>query len=118
YTDMLAQRGAAPAPAPSAAPSPPRRRAEAPARAPAATPAKKLSFKDKHALAALPARIDALHGEIARHAAILADGGLYGRDRTAFARATAALSAAQAELALAEERWLELELLRESVEGS
>ena len=39
------------------------------------------------------------------------------RDRKAFDEASAALAGAQAELAAAEEKWLELEILREDVAG-
>ena len=48
----------------------------------------------------------------------LSDPGLYARDRARFDRFTAALSAQQAELEVAEEEWLALELLREEVEGA
>ena len=48
----------------------------------------------------------------------LDDPGLYARDAKAFAETSAALAAAQAELAAAEERWLELEILREEIEGA
>ena len=47
----------------------------------------------------------------------LDDPGLYARDRKAFDETSAALAAAQAELAAAEEKWLELEILREDVAG-
>ena len=47
----------------------------------------------------------------------LDDPTLYGRDREAFESASKALATAQADLAAAEERWLELEMLREEVEG-
>ena len=47
----------------------------------------------------------------------LDDPALYARDRRAFDEASAALAAAQAELTAAEERWLELEILREEVAG-
>jgi ATP-binding cassette subfamily F protein uup len=40
---------------------------------------------------------------------------LYGRDPAAFARASAALEAARVELAAAEEAWLDLEALKESL---
>ena len=80
-------------------------------------PAKKLSFKDKHALTTLPAQIDALNTEIAGHAKRLADPNLYRSNQAAFAKTSAALSKAETALADAEERWLELELLRETVEG-
>ena len=47
----------------------------------------------------------------------LEDPGLYARDAKAFADTSAALAAAHTELAAAEERWLELEILREEIEG-
>ena len=47
----------------------------------------------------------------------LADPQLYARDRAAFDKTSKALAAAQAELSAAEERWLELELLRAQIEG-
>jgi ATP-binding cassette subfamily F protein uup len=42
---------------------------------------------------------------------------LYARDRQAFTQASEALSTAQSQLAAAEERWLELEMLREEIES-
>ena len=48
----------------------------------------------------------------------LDDRGLYARDRSAFAEVSTALAAAQRELSAAEEKWLELEILREQIEGS
>ena len=48
----------------------------------------------------------------------LDDPGLYARDPKAFADVSAALAATRSrELAAAEERWLELEMLREEIEG-
>ena len=79
--------------------------------------AKKLSFKDKHALESLPPRIKALEADIARHARILADPDLYRRDPKKFERASGAMAEAQTALAEAEERWLALEVMREEVEG-
>lgn len=78
---------------------------------------RKLSFKDKHALAALPKTMAALETEVAALSAKLADADLFRRDPTAFAAATNRLAGAQAELVLAEEQWLQLELLREELEG-
>ncbi len=111
YTDMLAQRGAPVMVARAAA------RTTQPSGASPARAARKLSFKDKHALETLPARIDELQRGIAKHTRVLADAGLYGRDPAAFRRATDALAEAETELAKAEERWLELEMLREELEG-
>jgi ABC transport system ATP-binding/permease protein len=45
------------------------------------------------------------------------DPDLYSRDAAAFAATSDALVAAQTELAEAEEKWLELEILREEIEG-
>ena len=46
----------------------------------------------------------------------LSDPELYNRDRKAFMAASEALAAAQSRLTAAEERWLELELMREAIE--
>ena len=50
-------------------------------------------------------------------AKLLADAGLYARDPKAFADASAKLTAAQAAKAKAEDEWLELEVIREGLEG-
>jgi ATP-binding cassette subfamily F protein uup len=47
----------------------------------------------------------------------LDDPTLYARDRDAFTETSAALAAMQSELAEAEDAWLELEILREEIEG-
>jgi ATP-binding cassette subfamily F protein uup len=46
----------------------------------------------------------------------LSDSGFYARDQKGFATASAKLVEAQGALAAAEERWLELEMLREELE--
>jgi ATP-binding cassette subfamily F protein uup len=114
YSDMLAQRGR-PATLAAYEPNQPGTGKKAPP-APSAAP-RKLSFKDKHALETLPKRMDQLQADIAKQRRILDDPRLYTRDRPGFERATQALQAAETELAAAEERWLELEILRESVAG-
>jgi ATP-binding cassette subfamily F protein uup len=116
YSDMLAQRGAdVRKPAAKPATALPRKSPERPAAEPAR---RKLNFNEKHALESLPARMATLEVEVKRLNERLADPVLYARDRAAFDKATAALVTAQAELAAAEERWLELELLRSELEGS
>jgi ATP-binding cassette subfamily F protein uup len=148
YTDMLTQRGddvrkaggkpAAKAVAPNEAPLPlvgrgrgwgsaeaaPRRHA---ARPPTPTlphkgggsrSKRKLNFNEKHALETLPDKIATLEAEIGRLQALLADTMLYARDRVTFDRASSAMTAMQSELAAAEERWLELELLRGEIESA
>jgi ATP-binding cassette subfamily F protein uup len=116
YSDMLAQRGAdmrKPAAKPAA--PPPRKSTERSVTEPAR---RKLNFNEKHALETLPARMATLEVEVKRLNERLADPALYARDRAAFDKTTAALATAQTELAAAEERWLELELLRGELEGS
>jgi ATP-binding cassette subfamily F protein uup len=109
YGDMLAQRGevAGVAKAKSV------RAALAPSVAkPAATPGK-LSFKQQHELKTLNAEIERLQAEIKRHEAVLAEPDLYGRDLKKFNSVSQTLAAAQVRLGAAEERWLQLEMLRE-----
>ena len=112
YSDYLVQRPAR------------AERAATPAKAkPAATPVAapkakgKLSYKDQRELDELPARMDRLTEEIRGLETLLADSALFARDPDRFARSTARLEAATAELSAAEERWLELEALREDLEG-
>jgi len=117
YSDMLAQRGADLTREP-AKPTAPKESKEAKAPANEPKPAKRrLSFHEKHALETLPATISALQCEIRKLDARLADPGLYARDRNSFDATSAALAKAHAELAAAEERWLELEMLREELAG-
>ncbi|MBN8938800.1 MAG: ABC-F family ATP-binding cassette domain-containing protein [Rhizobiales bacterium] len=118
YSDMVAQRGVGVTA--RAAEKQARRAAEPQAArddAPQAGAKRKLSFREKHDLDSLPKRMDALGRDIAKLQAILADHGLFARDRSAFDKASAALAKAQGELHEAEERWLELELLKESLEA-
>jgi ATP-binding cassette subfamily F protein uup len=118
YTDMLAQRGED---LTRAAMKPPTSKAvneakEAPPRE--SKPGKrKLSFHEKHALETLPKTILALSAEVRALHGRLDDPGLYARDRKSFEEASAALAATQSELAAAEAKWLELEILREEIEG-
>ena len=86
--------------------------------APSAQPGKrKLSFKEKHALETLPGEIDRLEAEITALNAALAAPDLYSKDPAGFAAKSRALEAASARKAAAEEQWLELEMLREELEG-
>jgi len=114
YSDMVAQRGhgvraraAAPA-KPAAAPKP-----DAAPRAVLPARRKGLNAKEQHELKTLPALMQRLGVEIAALEAKVADTAFYARDPQGFGRATEALGTAQAALAAAEERWLELEMLRE-----
>ena len=79
-------------------------------------PRAKLSYKDQRALDMLPDTIDKLGTEIETLGNELANPDLFTRDPKRFKTASARLEAAQAELDDAENRWLELEELRETVE--
>jgi ATP-binding cassette subfamily F protein uup len=83
----------------------------------AAPTRQKLSFKDKHALETLPAKIAALDTLKAKLQKGLDDPNLYARDPADFAKRSAALAKAEAEMAEAEETWLSLEMQRETAEG-
>jgi ATP-binding cassette subfamily F protein uup len=61
----------------------------------------------------LPARIAELRTRKASLQSLLDDSGLYVRDPAKFGEILAALAAAEAALAEAEENWLNLEILRE-----
>jgi ATP-binding cassette subfamily F protein uup len=119
YSDMLAQRGADIASARPARATAPKEAKAAPAAAMPATakPKKKLSFNEKYALDNLPKQIAKLEEEIRALQKKLDDPNLYTRDRKAFDEATDAITKAHAALAAAEEKWLELEMLREEIEG-
>ncbi len=117
YADMVAQRGRGVQARAAAPAGPTPREAEAPAEAARAAARPRMSFKDKHALETLPARIAQLGKEIAALQGQLADPGLYARDPAGFAARTSLLGKKQAEREAAEEEWLRLELLREELEG-
>ena len=77
---------------------------------------RKLTFKDKHALETLPAKMAALHDEIVTLEMKLADPELFMRDPKAFEKAMKRHQKAKAEISQAEEHWLELEMLSEELE--
>ncbi len=114
YSDMLAQRKADVASRTPTARETAREKTQAPPRTKAAK--RKLSFHEKQALETLPGEMAKLQAELRQLQEQLADPDLYGRDRAAFTQATDALTQASAQLASAEERWLELEILREEIE--
>ena len=76
-----------------------------------------MSFKDKHALETLPGEMEKLEAQIAAGKDALADPQLFTRDPARFQKEADALAAAETALAQAEERWLELEMLREELES-
>jgi ATP-binding cassette subfamily F protein uup len=112
YSDMLAQRGS-PLALASVAKQP---RRATPVRAQPPAQPRRMSFNERHALAALPARIAELQTAIAALNAVLGDPDLYARDPGRFGTATQALAAARDELNAAEEQWLTLGMLREAID--
>jgi ATP-binding cassette subfamily F protein uup len=114
YTDWLRQRpmaariaaanAASPRLTPQVAPTP------KPAAAPAPEPPKrKLSYKEQRELEELPARIEALDGEIAALTAQIQDPAFYRQPADAVTAANARLSQLQGELEQAYARWQALE---------
>jgi ATP-binding cassette subfamily F protein uup len=116
YSDMLLQRGADLKREHSKAAVATEEKKEPRAAATSPTPKRRLSFNEKHALETLPKTIEKLQVEIAKQQRLLDDPDLYRKDRRKFDEASAAIAAAQIELAAAENRWLELEVLREEIE--
>ena len=108
YSDMLIQRGT---PAQQEARKPGAKKAQA---REGIRPAK-MNFKDKQALENLPSDIARAQSDIARLQRVLTDANLYKKDPTKFRRTTEVLAETQAKLAVDEERWLALELMREEM---
>ena len=114
YSDMLAQRGSDLKR--EAAKAPVIEQKQAKPAAPSPLPKRRLSFNEKHALETLPKRIAALQADIAGRQRLLDDPDLYRKDRKTFDEVSLAVARAQEELTAAEDRWLELEVLREEIE--
>jgi ATP-binding cassette subfamily F protein uup len=112
YSDMLAQRGEAPS-LPAAAPTQrDKPRAEPPRQAGRA----RMTYRDQRELETLPEEIAALERDAARIEAQLADPA--GLDGEAIAKLARLLEAARALIERKQDRWLELEMLREDLEGA
>ena len=115
YSDMLAQRRAdlkreaVLAPAASDGKKPKSNTASGASR-------RRLTFNEKHALDTLPKTITKLQAEIAKLQRFLDDPNLYAKDRKKFDETSAALANAQKDLETSENKWLELEVLREEIE--
>jgi ATP-binding cassette subfamily F protein uup len=116
YTDMVAQRGRGVQARVIEKEAKPKS-ADRPAAAAPAQGKRKLSFNEQHDLKTLPKRMSEIEAKIAKVQEILADADLYSRDPARFQKAMDALTQLQADLHAAEERWLELEMLREELEG-
>ena len=115
YTDMLAQRGADLKREAAKAVAVEREKL-ALAGKPSGATKRRLNFNEKHALETLPKTIAKLQAEIAKQQRHLDDPDLYKNDRKKFDQASDTLAKTQKELHAAEDRWLELEVLREEIE--
>lgn len=114
YSDMLAQRKGQHYYTSTSSPTPSKNKTpkgEKPSKT-----SHKLSYKDKHALEMLPGQIAALEDEITQLRAILSDPDLYHKDNKKFQTTSERLTEKETALREAEERWLELEILRDSFE--
>lgn len=118
YSDMMAQRKGAIEEKRKAEKA---EKAKADAAAPAAEAPKaakgKLSYKQKFALENLPKEIAKAEAEAAKREEKMADPNLFTKDPNAFAKLAQELEKLRADLARMEEEWLELEMLREALEG-
>ena len=119
YSDMVAQRGygvgARKDQAKSAAPK--QKSSDAPRNAGSAAQKTKLSFKEKHALETLPAKLDAMRKEAAALQTKLDDPEFFARDAEAFNRTAKDLDSILTAINEAEDEWLALEMLREELGG-
>ena len=77
----------------------------------------KLSFKDKHALETLPTEIETIDVRITAIEAQMADPTLFTQDPDRFHALSQELGTLQSDKDVKEERWLELEMKREELEG-
>jgi len=118
YADMVAQRGHGIGPR-RVSPAPPEKpSADKPAaKGEPREKKRRMTMNEKHQLETLPALMAALERDIAKLQAALDDPDLYTRDPARFEKLTDLMSAAQTRLSESEERWLELEMLREELGG-
>jgi ATP-binding cassette subfamily F protein uup len=120
YSDMLDQRGAdvvQKATKPKEGGSPRSGAGDPVVRPTAPRPERRrMTYNDKHALETLPKRIAQLQADVRQLQDMLADPSLYERDRAKFTRISESVASKQVELDASEEKWLELEILREEME--
>lgn len=118
YTDMMAQRkGALEEKRKAEKEKAKAEAASAPAQASTPKAQGKLSYKQKFALENLPKEMDKIGKDIAAREAKMADPNLFTKDPAAFNRLASEMEALRTKLTAMEEEWLELEMLREELEG-
>ncbi|TPW32513.1 ATP-binding cassette domain-containing protein [Martelella alba] len=117
YSDMQAQRKGAADEARRAEKA--KKERQQVSEASAAPPKKqgKLSFKQKFALENLPKEMEKLTAEVEKLEAKMADPAFFSRDPDGFSKVANEIAKLRDSLAAKEEEWLELEMLREELEG-
>jgi len=90
--------------------------ASGPATGSAPEKAQKMSFKDKHALETLPDKMDKLEAAIEVFKQALGDPELFKTNPDRYHKTAANLAKAEADFSASQDRWLELEMLREGLE--
>ena len=113
YSDMLAQKKQA---GPASFEKPKREKAAAAKSAKSPPSRNKLSYKQKYALETLPQKLQDAEAEAEVLEHRMADADLFSRDPDGFQRLADELSDLRARIAVMEEEWLELEMLREELE--
>ncbi|MBC7283620.1 ATP-binding cassette domain-containing protein [Hoeflea sp.] len=119
YTDMLAQRGAEMREKKALARQE-AGRSTAPSTKPQAATrdaARKLSYKQKFALESLPVKIEEMQAKLKKIEAEMADPALFAENPDGFAARAKTHDALKAEIEAMEAEWMELEMLREEIEG-
>lgn len=117
YSDMLIQRGEDIALDKRKSPKAESAESDRPVASPAVSARRKLTLQQVNQLESLPGAMEKIRVVIGKLQARLEDADLYTRDRKAFDDTMALMDKAHAELAKMEERWLELEMLREEIEA-
>ena len=118
YSDMMAQRRGAIEEKRKAEKAEKAKAADTPATASADAKGKaKLSYKQKFALENLPKEMEKAEKEIAAREAKMADPNLFTKDPATFNKLAAEMEKLRDSLTKMEEEWLELEMLREELEG-
>ena len=118
YSDMMAQRRGAIEEKRKAEKAEKAKAADTPSAASADGKGKaKLSYKQKFALENLPKEMEKAEKEIAAREAKMADPNLFTKDPATFNKLAAEMEKLRDSLTKMEEEWLELEMLREELEG-
>ena len=109
YTDWIRQRPVGGRARPEAKSGPNTAAPVVASAPPPSAPRRKLGFKEARELEALPARIEALEGEVARLTSAMSEPAFYSRDAAGITAHNVEMARVQAELDAAYARWAELD---------